>query len=114
MTEQALRTAAVLVTCMVWSAAANAQVKTTAGMVRGATTADGRIRVFKGIPYAAAPVGELRWKEPQPAPSWDGVREATEPGAHCVQGQIFGDVTVPRRLNAASITKARQSETASQ
>jgi para-nitrobenzyl esterase len=70
-------------------------VKTTAGTVRGTTIADGRIRVFKGIPYAATTAGEFRWKEPRPALAWSGVREATQFGAQCVQGPIFGDITFP-------------------
>ena len=57
----------VLVAGLGWNDVADVQVKTTGGMVRGAAMADGRIRVFKGIPYAAPPVGELRWKAPQPA-----------------------------------------------
>lgn len=83
---------------MLMNGLAHAQVKTTAGDVRGSSTTDGgiRIRIFKGIPYAAPPVGEFRWKEPRPAVAWEGVRDATEPGAHCVQGPIFGDITFPR------------------
>jgi len=77
------------------AAAANAaetQVKTTAGVVKGATTEDGKIRVYKGIPFAAPPVGELRWAAPKPAAAWQGAREATEFGARCVQGQVFDDI----------------------
>ncbi|MBF2753835.1 MAG: carboxylesterase family protein [Gammaproteobacteria bacterium AqS3] len=43
------------------------------------------VRVWKGIPYAAAPVGELRWKAPRPAEAWQGEREAVEFGNRCVQ-----------------------------
>jgi len=43
------------------------------------------VRVFKGIPFGAPPVGELRWKEPQPVPKWDGVRKADQFGNVCVQ-----------------------------
>jgi para-nitrobenzyl esterase len=50
-------------------------VETTTGKVQGAVK-DG-IHVFKGIPYAAAPVGELRFRAPQPVTPWEGVREAT-------------------------------------
>jgi para-nitrobenzyl esterase len=57
---------------------------------------DAQIRIFKGIPYAAAPIGDLRWKEPQPAPSWEGVRDATEFGRQCMQGPIFGDIVFPQ------------------
>jgi para-nitrobenzyl esterase len=68
------------------------QVKTTAGAVRGTATADGQIRIFKSIPYAAPPVGALRWQPPRPAAAWDGVRDATSFGPRCLQGQIFSDI----------------------
>jgi para-nitrobenzyl esterase len=74
------------------AACASAQVRTTAGMVEGATSADGKIHIYKGIPYAAPPVGDLRWQEPQPAPKWEGVRKATEFGARCMQGRIYDDM----------------------
>ena len=40
---------------------------------------------WQGLPYAAAPVGDLRWRAPAPAPRWSGTREALAPGSHCVQ-----------------------------
>ncbi|HZB26215.1 MAG TPA: carboxylesterase family protein [Vicinamibacterales bacterium] len=83
---------------------ASAQVTTTAGAVRGTSIDDGRIRVFKGVPYAAAPVGELRWKEPRAADKWTGVRGATEFGAQCMQGPIFGDITFPRPASEDCLT----------
>ena len=67
---------------------AAAQVKTATGLVKGTTSSDGRIRIFKGIPFAAAPVGELRWQAPRPAAPWEGTRDATRvrtgvpPGQH--------------------------------
>lgn len=48
-------------------------VKTENGAVRGIEAADPRITAFKGIPFAAPPVGENRWRAPQPAESWEGV-----------------------------------------
>ena len=45
----------------------------------------GTTAVFEGIPYAAPPVGKLRWREPQKPTSWDGTRDATKPGSACVQ-----------------------------
>ena len=63
------------------SALAADRVRTAAGFVEGTTSADGQIRIFKGIPYAAPPVGALRWKAPQPVQSWTGVRKAAEFGA---------------------------------
>ncbi|SDL92925.1 para-nitrobenzyl esterase [Catalinimonas alkaloidigena] len=61
-------------------------VKTDAGLISGTTNADGSIRIFKGIPFAAPPVGELRWKAPQPAPAWKGVRACTQFGPSPMQG----------------------------
>jgi para-nitrobenzyl esterase len=68
------------------------QVATKAGVVEGSLSWDGQVRVFKGIPYAAPPVGDLRWKEPQPLAAWQGVRKATEFGARCMQGRIYDDM----------------------
>jgi para-nitrobenzyl esterase len=75
------------------SGAAAAQVKTTGGLVQGATIAGTGIRVFRGIPFAAPPVGELRWQAPRPAVPWEGVRPATEFGARCTQGRMFSDIS---------------------
>jgi para-nitrobenzyl esterase len=58
-------------------------VHTETGDVRG--TVHSARRVFQGIPYAAAPVGELRWAPPQPAKPWTGERDATKPGSPCPQ-----------------------------
>ncbi|HXW03670.1 MAG TPA: carboxylesterase family protein [Vicinamibacterales bacterium] len=80
---------------LVTSVTASAQVKTTGGMVKGSATPDGRVRIFKGIPFAAPPVGAARWTEPRPALPWTDVRDATEFGRQCMQGPIFGDITFP-------------------
>jgi para-nitrobenzyl esterase len=58
-------------------------VQTAAGPVRGRVASG--LRIFQGIPYAAAPVGELRWQLPRTPVPWRAVREATEPGARCIQ-----------------------------
>ncbi len=73
-------------------ALAASPVRTESGMVEGSSSADAKIRIFKGIPFAAPPVGSLRWQPPQPAASWTGVRKATEFGARCMQGRIFQDM----------------------
>lgn len=48
------------------------------GILRGTYGGNQAVTVFKGVPYAAPPVGPLRWREPQPAEHWEGVREALE------------------------------------
>jgi para-nitrobenzyl esterase len=77
------------------AAGAAAEVKTSAGVVKGTATPDGRIRIFKGIPFAAPPVGGLRWQAPRPAAPWQGTRDATEFGARCLQGRVFDDISFP-------------------
>src|SRR5688572_19996094 len=59
------------------------------GKVQGAVNAG--VVAFKGIPFAAAPVGELRWKPPQPVKPWSGVRSAVTYGADCMQEPFPGD-----------------------
>jgi len=68
------------------------EVRTPAGVLRGALSDDGKLRAFKGIPFAAPPVGPLRWQRPQPVTPWTGARDATAFGAHCVQARIFDDI----------------------
>ncbi len=68
------------------------QQKTADGVLEGVVSADGKVRTFKGIPYAAPPVGDLRWKAPQPVIPWNGVRNASEYGARCMQGNIYPDM----------------------
>ena len=69
-------------------------VRVESGELQG-VVADGVVS-FKGIPFAAPPVGELRWRPPQPAAKWTGVRQAAEFGADCMQGR-FGPPPGPVR-----------------
>ena len=63
-------------------------MRTTAGNVRG--VAEGGIRVFKGVPFAAPPVGELRWKPPQPVEGWGSATlRADSYGPQCMQAPVF-------------------------
>ena len=63
--------------------AASLRVQTAAGTVEGMR--DGDLAVFKGLPYAAPPVDALRWRAPQPATPWQGVRKADAFGKACMQ-----------------------------
>jgi para-nitrobenzyl esterase len=76
-------------------AAAEKTVKTTGGILSGVTNHDGSVTAFKGIPYATPPVGDLRWRAPQPVASWSGARKADRYGASCTQQQTgaFGPFT---------------------
>src|ERR1700691_2648704 len=66
-------------------AAANDPVRIDTGMVSGVDGAEAGVRVYKGIPFAAPPVGDLRWKGPRPAAKWEGVRAGDEFGPVCMQ-----------------------------
>ena len=62
------------------------------GQLRGTMSADRSVEIFKGIPFAAPPVGDLRWKAPQPPKSWTGIRPADKFGSACLQTNVFGDI----------------------
>jgi|SRR5580698_3544883 para-nitrobenzyl esterase len=68
------------------------KVKTEQGKVQGKTINDGKVNAFLGIPYAAPPVGDLRWKAPEPPAKWKGMRDATKFGAHCAQARVYDDM----------------------
>jgi para-nitrobenzyl esterase len=67
-------------------------VKTEAGVVEGTLNSDHSVRIFKGVPFAAPPVGDLRWKAPQPPVHWDSVRPADKFGPACLQTNVYGDI----------------------
>jgi para-nitrobenzyl esterase len=73
-----------------WAGEHPPRVKIATGTIAGKT--EGPVRAFLGIPYAAAPVGRLRWQPPAPAAKWNGVRAAGNFGARCMQGAIYADM----------------------
>ena len=76
---------AIVIAAAPWmSVAAGTTAKVEQGALQG-TKEDG-LTVYRGIPFAAPPVGDLRWRAPQPAAQWDGVRPADKFAPECVQG----------------------------
>ncbi len=69
-----------------------AAVRTEQGLVSGTTTVDPGITLFAGLPYAAAPVGPLRWTPPAPPAAWAGLRKADKFGPHCPQPTVFSGI----------------------
>ncbi len=65
--------------------AAGDTVRVESGLLSGTSGADPSVTVYKGVPYAAPPTGDLRWKSPKAAAPWKGVREAREFSAQCLQ-----------------------------
>jgi para-nitrobenzyl esterase len=70
---------------------ADDRVQTANGVLEGTTEPSG-VRAFKGIPFAEPPVGDLRWKPPQPVKNWEGVRRAHRFGPRAMQRPVFGDM----------------------
>lgn len=68
------------------------EVTVESGKLKGVYNSDHSVLMFKGIPFAAPPVGGLRWKAPQPASKWSGVRFADKFGPACLQTDVFGDI----------------------
>ena len=67
------------------AASAADEVTVENGRLQGTANEDHSVRMFKGIPFAAPPVGDLRWKAPQPSAAWSGVRQADKFGSACLQ-----------------------------
>ena len=72
--------------------ASSARVTVDAGTLEGRLDSARQLLVFKGIPYAVPPVGELRWRAPAPPAHWGGVRQASTLGHNCVQHQPYPDI----------------------
>jgi para-nitrobenzyl esterase len=85
-----------LICCSALSAQA-ATVQTDSGLLAG--TSENGLQVFRGIPFAAPPVANLRWHEPQPVQPWSGTRPADEFGPACPQGQVTADGTLGANIS---------------
>ena len=68
------------------------QTRIDTGIVEGVVSADNQVRTFKGIPFAAPPVGPLRWKAPQPVVPWTGVLRTVDYGPRPMQERVFDDM----------------------
>ena len=76
------------------------QVRSDAGMLEG--TQEKSLSTFKGIPFAAAPVGQWRWREPQPVVAWEDIGNAKQFGSSCIQApglSVLSDAGDPGALN---------------
>ncbi|MBI2421613.1 MAG: carboxylesterase family protein [Candidatus Hydrogenedentes bacterium] len=86
--SKTLRGAVALIALLAWTAHGD-PLAIDSGQISGAISeADPSVRVYRGIPYAAPPVGDLRWKAPQPAAPWDGVRACERFGPVCPQKDL--------------------------
>jgi para-nitrobenzyl esterase len=74
-----------LAVCMAGTALAQDRVKTANGVIESTAAPKDGVRSFKGIPFAQPPVGDLRWREPQPVKNWTGARNADDFGPACMQ-----------------------------
>lgn len=71
---------------------ADTPITVSGGQITGVTSEDGETLIYKGVPYAAAPVGDLRWKAPQPVEEWDGIKACDEFSKICLQSTTaYGD-----------------------
>lgn len=67
-------------------------IKIAQGRLQGKSINQGKVNAYLGIPYAAPPVGKLRWFPPQPAARWKGTRDATHYGARCITARESSDM----------------------
>jgi para-nitrobenzyl esterase len=73
-------------------------IKTSGGLVSGVASTDGGVRAYKGIPYAKPPVGDLRWRAPQPAAPWNGTLVADKHRSVCIQRDPLGGNSIFTQL----------------
>src|SRR5215216_1170364 len=85
---------AILITILLSAVPAFAvdRVQTANGVVEGRGMRRSGVRIFRGIPFAQPPIGDLRWREPQPVQNWTEVRQAVDFGPRCMQAPIYDDM----------------------
>jgi para-nitrobenzyl esterase len=71
-------------------AAVDGPVRVEGGLISGVTDAKSGVKAFKGMPFAAPPIGDLRWRQPAPVKAWEGVRQADQYSAPCLQPAFPG------------------------
>jgi para-nitrobenzyl esterase len=74
------------------SVMAQERVKTANGTLEGTAEKTAGVKSYKGVPFAAPPTGDLRWKPPQAVKNWQGTRKADKFGPRCMQRAVFGDM----------------------
>jgi para-nitrobenzyl esterase len=79
----------VALSCNTQSKLLDPVVETQSGLLQGVANPEGTVTSFKGIPYAEPPVGDLRWRKPQPPLPWEGIRDASEFCASCIQNRVY-------------------------
>jgi para-nitrobenzyl esterase len=89
--------ATAMLTCLFLAFGAAASLAAGTISVEGGQIADANpdssgVRVFKGLPYAAPPTGQQRWRAPEPVKPWEGIKSATEWGPRCMQGDRLGNL----------------------
>ena len=92
MTSRRLAFLIIILLSVAGAAFAADQVQTANGIVEGRGKQRSGVRIFRGIPFAQPPTGELRWRAPQPLQNWKGVRQAVDFGPRCMQAPIFDDM----------------------
>ena len=89
-----------MIAAALWADELPAPVKVEGGLVQGAV--ESGLTVYRRIPFAAPPVGDLRWRVPEPSAKWEGVRQALKFGPSCVQGmRAPGAGKDPKRARTA-------------
>lgn len=84
------------------------EADTTAGRVRGVVESDGRMAVFRGIPFAAPPIGDRRWRPPAPPESWKGTRKCVKAGPFAYQRSTSIEVFFERLAEGIGLGAARK------